>query len=356
MGRVTIPLLLWVNVLEDQLGNDANRKLCDATITSIKKAKNDFLRLNIIDMYHTLSRDEAESTLPTGGPWGLLMRKAYDIVAMTAHSIVQRSSVEKDVAIIRNDSDAVDIDPDYFETYLSTISHDVSPGLQGLSRFGASDDNESNYPGLSLVMNFLNTLDLYTGDRYRFQAANFAINTSAYCQMGGMGRPYFTGIGSCDALLGERLKVVTRISNAENSEAHSVIQPIEAQLVTDWSRPLAAYLRDGDPQRAWSSWSDSELGLKQRHDDLLREIDDTQVNREDANLSIRRVEQHLSQFIARLDNDTATLLMQDFFKSPKLYSLDEGFRFTQEGVNWFSRYYFSELPYERYKRKQVEEN
>ncbi len=37
-------------------------------------------------------------------------------------------------------------------------------------------------------------------------------------------------------------------------------------------------------------------------------------------------------------------------------SLDEGFTFTREGVNWFSRYYFSELPYEKYKRKQVEEN
>ena len=346
-----IPILLWINVLEDKLLNSKNIEFCDATTRAIHQAKKDFTRLNVIDMYHILPSEEVAETLDTGGPWGLLMRKAYDIASMAAYSIARQSPTKSDVAIIRNDSDVVHLDPDYFETYMESISHNMGPGIQGLSRFGATDHKEPNYPGLSLVMNFLNKLDLYTGDRYRFQAANFAINASAYCQMGGMGYPYFTGIGSCDALLGERLKAVTDISNGTVRDASSIIQPIDAKLVTDWSRPLAAYLSEGDPQRAWTTWSDSASGLKQRHDDLSTNNSYAQSDREDIDTSIRRVEQHITRLTERLDVDMAATLLQDFFKESSLYSLDQDFTFTGEGIDYFHRYYLSELPYQKYASK-----
>ncbi len=351
-----IPILLWVNVLEDKLLNSKNIKLCDATTRAIHQAKKDFTRLSVIDMYHILPSEEVAGTLDTGGPWGLLMRKAYDVASMAAYSIAQQSPAKSDVAIIRNDSDIVHLDPDYFETYMESISHNMGPSIQGLSRFGATDHEESNYPGLSLVMNFLNKLDLYTGDRYRFQAANFAINTSAYCQMGGMGYPYFTGIGSCDALLGERLKAVTNISTGIMQGASSIIQPIDAKLVTDWSRPLTAYLSEGDPQKAWTTWSDSASGLKQRHDDLSKNNGYAHSNREDIDTSIRRVEQHITRLTEKLDIDMATALLRDFFEDPRLYSLNQDFTFTREGIDYFRRYYLSELPYQKYESELKGEN
>ena len=351
-----IPILLWVNVLEDKLLDSQNMESCDATTRAIHQAKKDFTRLNIIDMYHILPSEEVAETLDTGGPWGLLMRKAYDIASMAAYSIAQQSPTKSDVAIIRNDSDVVHLDPDYFETYMKSISHNTGPGIQGLSRFGATDHKEPNYPGLSLVMNFLNKLDLYTGDRYRFQAANFAIDASAYCQMGGMGYPYFTGIGSCDALLGERLKAVTGISDRTVRDASSIIQPIDAKLVTDWSRPLAAYLREGDPQRAWTTWSDSTSGLKQRHDDLSKNNSYDQSSREDINTSIGRVGRHISRLVRRLDDAMAATLLRDFFEDSSLYSLDQGFTFTTESVEHFHRYYLSELPYQKYASKLKRKN
>jgi hypothetical protein len=346
-----IPILLWINALEDNLFDSQNIESCDATVHAIYQAKKDFTRLNIVDMYHILPSEEVIETLDTGGPWGLLMRKAYDIASMTAYSIAQQSPTKSEVAIIRNDSDVVHLDPDYFETYMESISRNTGPGIQGLSRFGATNDKEPNYPGLSLVMNFLNKLDLYTGDRYRFQAANFAISASAYCQMGGMGYPYFTGIGSCDALLGERLKVVANMSNGAMQDASSIIQPINAKLVTDWSRPLAAYLSEGDPQRAWTTWSDSVSGLKQRHDDLSTNNSYVQSGREDIDISIQRVEQHITRLTKGLDDNIAATLLRDFFKDSSLYSLNQDYTFTREGVDYFRRYYLSELPYWKYASK-----
>ena len=63
-----IPILLWINVLEDKLLNSKNIEFCDATTRAIHQAKKDFTRLNVIDMYHILPSEEVAETLDTGGP------------------------------------------------------------------------------------------------------------------------------------------------------------------------------------------------------------------------------------------------------------------------------------------------
>ena len=210
----------------------------------------------------------------------------------------------------------------------------------------AENEIESRFPGLSVIMNFLPEFDLYTGDRYRFQAANFAIKASAYNQIGGMGRPFFTGIGSCDAMLGERLKAATRIRNDQLEQTVSdkdIIVPVDARLKTDWSRPLTAYIQGRDPRRAWIAWSDSANGISQRQDNLP-DIDT--FEREGLGESITRITSHLTLLLLELEEQQARRLVHSFFGTDNVtYSIQDGLRFSEEGTAAYESFYVTNKAY-----------
>lgn len=249
-------ILLWVNMLEEQVKNQNSIALANTTYSEIERAKEDFTSLNLIDLYYGTSIEDVKATEATGGPWGIIMRKFYDIAALTAlHHVEKNSSSHSDLLIIRNDSDPIELEEEYLHQWKAAVkSMEDYDGYQGMSRFGDYDEREALFPGLSLIMNFIPVFDKYVGDHRRFQAANFAFKASAYCQMGGMGTPYYTGIGSCDALLGERLKNVLRLRKERGGTEPSTIGLVPVRLKTDWSRPLAAYLNNRNPQRAWTTW------------------------------------------------------------------------------------------------------
>ncbi len=342
------PIFLWVNALESQMQDEQARNRFQATTDEIERAKHDFSGLNLIDMYDFVRNDDIQRSLDRGGPWGLIMKKAYDIAALTALRLVERSdSVSKDIAIIRNDSDVVVLDDSYFEKWFTDLrQRNDRYGFQGSSVFGSTDINEARYPGLNLIMNFILRFDEYTGDRYRFQAANFAIRASAYCQIGGMGRPYFTGIGSCDAMLGERLKAVTKLrAGMQNAtiEDSDIIVAITPFLKTDWSRPLAAYIDGRNPRRAWTNWSDAKNGIKQRDEDLL--LVGTNA-KEGFSESISRIELHVSQFLSELKEEDAIVLSESFFgKDNIVYTADSGLVFTDNGIDLYRQFYDANVGY-----------
>jgi len=194
--------------------------------------------------------------------------------------------------------------------------------------------------------------DRYVGDHLRFQAANFAFKASAYCQMGGMGVPYYTGIGSCDALLGERLKNVLQLKQERGDTGPSTLGLVPINLKTDWSRPLAAYLSNRNPQRAWTTWSDSPNGIKDRQSDL--HIFDTD-KKEGFDFSLEKVEGNITRLLARLSPHVSRSLLMEFFGSEDLFNLEQGesnagnsFCFTKAGVLAYETYYESNLPYDQY--------
>ena len=342
------PLLLWVNAIETQMDSVLNQELFQRTTDEIARAKQDFSELNIIDMYYFVPEKEVKNSLNRGGPWGLIMKRVYDVAAVAAYKLTQRpGSKSEDIAIIRNDSDVIDLDEKYFDKWFDSLSSNENTfGMQGASRFGAKDADESRFPGLSVIMNFIPLFDLYTGDRYRFQAANFAIKASAYSQMGGSGRLFFTGIGSCDAMLGERLKAVTRIRDQQlgrTSLDKEIIVSVDASLKTDWSRPLAAYINGHDPRRAWTTWSDSANGISQRKDSLP---DINSIARESLNESMTSIILHVSHLLLELDEERSNQLVRSFFGNDNVtYSNRGGLCFTKKGADAYEAFYITNKAY-----------
>jgi hypothetical protein len=341
-----IPIILWVNLLESTENSENNLSKIRTTLTEIERAKQDFKDVSIIDLYYLVPNEIVKNTNQTGGPWGSIVRRMYDIAAIASLNLANKSKErDPDILILRNDSDPIRLDDKYIESWASIANGKREIAYQGYSRFGSFD--ESSYPGLSLFMNFVKKHDEIMGHNNRFQAANFAFNASSYCQMAGMGIPYFTGIGSCDALLGERLKAVNEIKDPSLCD-RDIIKFTEIELITDWSRPLAAYLNGVNPRNAWTTWSDNREGIKQRDADIVIEQD---FAMETIDETISRLEIYINETLKSINDKKITEILIGFFERENYYYSKELFKFTDKGNEFICDFYESGLAYDEYIKK-----
>ena len=216
-------ILLHVNWPADRARTREAQDAIQRTRDEIERARVDFPGLKIATM-----ETEWTSEQMNGGVIGKVVRKLFDTAILSTKQAIDdgRMSPDHEVVLIRNDIDAKGMSPGYITHMVDAVTDDDTDAAGGRIRWGI--EQVSDLPGLSVVM------QVYEGIRGSAERAqkkgisagvstvgiNTGVRISTLAAVGSIGFGAFTGAGSDDLTVGDRIKAVRRSSSPTNQELY----------------------------------------------------------------------------------------------------------------------------------------
>ncbi|MDQ5884942.1 MAG: hypothetical protein QG645_104, partial [Patescibacteria group bacterium] len=341
VGEKAFTIVLGVNNIEGDFDDPTKAAAIKKTLDEIERARSTFPHLNIVVLRYEVPKDKKNI--------GYITRRLYDAVALSAGEF-SKGNEGRDILMIRNDADALGVSPNYINRMLK--AQRVMPealAFRGETQFG-NQEFFASHPGAAVTTGFAMMLisnnasggDVFTG------GANFALKSSAYCAMRGMGPEQSGRGGSDDVGLGRRLKAATgnrvtesgieshnytsgNLHGSEGPHSQGDVKPMDdesdqvdrkkrnrypvrfvgAQLETSTERILGAYISGGGipTEDAWLDY-DEGGSIKNRDANLPVNI----VN-ETFKETVANSNRIISAYICKTDLATAEYFCLRYFGS-----------------------------------------
>lgn len=198
--------LLNVNHFTDLSSDPEAQVTIEQTKREIERAKRDFPQLNLAVFDATYDREEVTAT---GGVIGYIARDLYDTALMSVANAMEegRMQPDEDVLIIRNDADPKGIDRNYLRSFIDAAQDNEEPDiLTGTLSFDSS--RATDLPGFVFATTFMQSINVIASVRdgsVHFAGPNSAIRASSMAAAGGMGFDEYSGAGSDDVYMGQRI-------------------------------------------------------------------------------------------------------------------------------------------------------
>lgn len=192
------------------------------TRSEIKRAKEELSHtVNIAVIETEYKRADVQ-----GGVIGYVARKMNDVALLALDLAASSGRMDKDhdVLLIRNDADVIGIRRHYLKRYKDEFESNKEPDVfMGTTSFDQTKAKRA--PGLVLSGNFMQSFDIIANSReggVHTGGANFGIKASILAAVGSMGFDSFTGAGSDDSRIGQRIKQARRgdLSNPRNKNEY----------------------------------------------------------------------------------------------------------------------------------------
>lgn len=216
-------ILLHVNWPASGAYTQEGKDAIERTRAEIERARKDFPGLKIAVVESEWTSEQME-----GGVIGKVVRKLFDTAILSTKQAIDdgRMSPDHEVVLIRNDIDAKGMSPGYIDRMVDTVTDDDTDAAGGRIRWGI--EQVADLPGLSVVM------QVYEGIRGSAERAqkkginagvstvgiNTGVRISTLAAVGSIGFGAFTGAGSDDLTVGDRIKAVRRSSSPTNQELY----------------------------------------------------------------------------------------------------------------------------------------
>jgi len=374
LDRTTI--LLHVNWFDSAEGDPAKAAGIQKTWDEIERARHDFPQLSIATMKSVWEEAKKRRGEYGDGIAGHMARKMYDTALMSVQRAMAegRMSDDREVLLIRNDSDAHGIRRTYLPNMIKSFEeHPENDVFTGAIRWGT--ERHTDLPGFAFVSNFREVMHIATKRKGinvwpPTVGINTAVRMSTFAAVNGIGYdPKRTGIGTDDYNIGGRVKdarqvdvwrarAMRRFWNLRSNSGriprgYGYGYPAEmthedysyhrhvggADIDTAPDRLEKAYLAGIPITRAWDNWGNQlrDEGLIKGVTENLRTHPGEVVSRVEADMSASFTERFHDR--AHVRAGLAAVLPTSIGGRPA-YTITRtsggmAFKFTPEGRAWF---------------------
>lgn len=375
LDRTTV--LLHVNWFDSAASDPAKAANIQKTRDEIERARRDFPQLSIATMFEQWEEAKKQRGEYGEGIIGHVARQMYDAAMMSVQKAMREGRMDnnREVMLIRNDSDAQGIRRSYLRSMINTFdAHPENDVFTGAIRWGT--ERHSDLPGFAFVSNFREVMHIATKRRGVHVwpptvGINTAVRMSTFAAVNGVGYdPVRTGIGTDDYNIGGRIKdarqfdiwrvrALRRFRNLRSNSGEIPAMrnqygyPIDttredysyhrhvsgADIDTAPDRLEKTYLAGVPITRAWDNWG-NELrneGLHRGAAEDLRNNPGEVVSRVEADMSAAFAERYHDR--AHVRAGLAAVLPTTISGKPA-YTITRtsggiAFKFTPEGRDWF---------------------
>lgn len=292
-------LLLNVNWLDTVMDDPQKVEAMQKTIAEIERAKRNFPDLIVSVMQREYNEEQVSKT---GGVIGYAMEDLVDTSLLAAQRKVATGVMQSDqnVLIVRADADTKGLSRTMIKNYQREIGNNGDIDIvQGAIRYGV--DESVKFPGYGIVSNLMAMFQGVATQENSIHTVgiNFGVRASTLAAVGGVGGMLeerdsgsrleaFTGAGSDDVRIGQRVAIARGIDRAVNypyGTAYTTnnyqqngsigVPPKRVKLVagatTDTSaeRLLPVYLSGRSPDSVWArgineGYADGPGGYRER--------------------------------------------------------------------------------------------
>ncbi len=218
-------ILLHLNWMDSRAQTPEAQASIQRTRDEIARAVQDFPALQVAS-FESQWTDEQQRQ--GGGVVGLAVRKLYDVAIMSVRDATESGQVapDQEVVLVRNDADPNGLSPNYLANMVEATVQPRRDATVGKFKWGI--EKSADLPGLFLATQFLSGIQNSAERAMRkgidagvpTSGANMGVRISTLAAVGSVGFGSFTGAGSDDLELGERINALRR-SNSPTRQAIS---------------------------------------------------------------------------------------------------------------------------------------
>ena len=197
-------LLLNVNWSDQEPSDPVKKAAIDQTLAEIERAKKDFPQVRIASFESVYTAQQVQD-----GIIGYVARDLYDTALLGLEKAMSdgRIASDRDVLIIRNDADPKGMSTRYLGRFIEDVEkHPETDVFTGTLTFDSS--RAEDLPGFQYSTNFMqliNTIASVRDGNVHFVGANAGVRASSLAAVGSIGFDSYTGVGSDDKEVGNRI-------------------------------------------------------------------------------------------------------------------------------------------------------
>lgn len=206
-------VLLHLNWMESNAQTPEALAALQKTRDEIARARRDFPSLRVGTFESSWTDEQAAAG---GGVIGLAVRRLYDVAILSVREGIQDGRIQPDqeIVMVRNDADPSGFSPGYVANMVTATTQpgrDVTVG-----KFKWDVKGSAELPGLIIATQFLSGIQnsaeramrLGIGAGVPTSGANMGVRISVLASVGSVGFGTYTGAGSDDIHLGERINAL----------------------------------------------------------------------------------------------------------------------------------------------------
>ncbi len=346
---------LHVNWIDDMRADAEKNAAIERTLQEIERARTDFPELRIAVTQTEYARSEVSS-----GIIGHIARRMVDTTLLSLKKAIDegRMAADHEMLIVRNDADMNGMGRHYIDQLQQAMTEEQTIDVfTGTTRFGV--ERYGDLPGFGVVTNIMQMGNILGAssryNRVHLGGANAGVRASTLAGVGGLGFGDWTGAGSDDVELGQRV-AAARSSRLHEDMADAgrytyglkvvadrkVLRRVTgATIDTNGDRLESLYRTGRSVIHAWDNYDDDGGYRERTHALNGNEKEDVKSNFKEI---AKRIQQNIEGIIQSNDDDVLSRSVLAFSFPEKTYYRfnrdDDGrvqFTLTRAGRSWLRR-------------------